>query len=127
MEFEACIEEHPHTQVLPKLMHYLNLCYKYTKLVVYCICLILVGVPMTFVWGCVNGAAVFCCVWLWGPTLKLIKLSVHSCAPACVLPVQVICTPIVDVFARILRQVRMQAIVLGHPSLEKFASRIEKA
>lgn len=127
MEFESCIEEHPHMQVLPKLMHFLSLSYKYTKLVVYCIFLILVGVPMTFVWGCVNGSTVFCCVWMWGPTLKLIKLTVHSCAPAIVVPVQVICTPIVDVFARMLRQLRLQAIILGQPTLEKFTSRIENA
>lgn len=127
MEFEDCIEEHPNTQVLPKLIHYLGLGYKYTKLVVYCIFLILIGVPMTFVWACINGTAVFYCVWCWGPSLKLIKLFVHSFAPAIVLPMQVICSPIVDIFARILRQMRVQAIVLGQPSLEKFTSRVENA
>lgn len=128
MEFEDCIVEHPHTDVLQKLTrHYLALCYKYTKLVVYIILLILVGVPMTFVWACVNGSAVFCCMWVWGPALKLVTLCVHSCAPAIVLPVQVICGPVVDVLARILRQIRMQAIILGEPSLEKFTARIQNA
>lgn len=124
MEFEACIQEHPKTTVSPKMVHIMGICYKYTKLVAYYIFVILVGFPMMFVWGCVNGSTVFCCVWFWGPILKLILLWVHSCAPAIVTPVQVVCTPIVDVFARILRQIRMQAIVIGHPTLEKISSQI---
>ena len=125
MEFEDCIEEHPHTKVLPKLTNFLGLGYKYTKLVVYCILLILVGVPMTFVWACVNGSAVFLSMWVLGPFLKLFTLCIHSCAPVIVTPVQVVCTPIVDVFARYLRQIRLQAILLGKPSLDKIASQIQ--
>ena len=127
MEFEACIIEDPNTNAMPKLLPHLSVGYKYTKLVTYVIFLILVGVPMTFVWGCVNGTVIFSCVWLWGPTLKLIKLFIHACAPIIVVPVQVICTPSVDVFARMWRQCRLQAIILGQPSLEKLTSRVVNA
>lgn len=124
LEFDACVQEHPNTNVAPKLLGCLGISYKYSKLVAYYIFVILVGIPMTFVWGCMNGSAVFCCVWMWGPTLKLITLCIHSCAPVFVIPVQVICSPIVDVFARILRQVRMQAIIIGQPALEKLSSQL---
>ena len=119
MEFEACIQEHPNTTVLPKMMDFLGLSYKYTKLVAYYVFVITIGVPMTFVWGCLSGLAVFSCVWLWGPALKLFKLCVHSCAPTIVTPLQTCCSPAVDVAARIFRQIRAQAIVLGQPALEK--------
>ena len=124
LEFEDCIDKHPNTLIIPKLNHFLSLSYKYTKLVAYCIFLIVVGVPLTFVWGCVNGSTVFCCMWVWSPILKLILLSVHSCAPAIVVPIQVLCAPIVDVAARIFRQVRLQAIILGRPSLDRITSQI---
>lgn len=124
LEFEDCIDKHPNTLIIPKLNHFLSLSYKYTKLVVYCIFLVVVGVPLTFVWGCINGSTIFCCMWVWSPILKLILLCVHSCAPTIVVPVQVVCGPIVDVSARIFRQIRFQAIILGRPSLDKIASQI---
>lgn len=96
--------------------------YKYTKLVVYYILVILVGVPMTFVWGFLTGSTVFCCVWLWGPALKIFTLCCHLGAPVIYIPFQVICAPIVDVAARIFRQVRMQAIILGQPTVKTLAS-----
>ena len=127
LEFEACFQEHPNTNVSPKIVNCLDISYKWTKLVSYYIFVILIGVPLAMVWACMNGLAVFCCVWVWGPYLKLILLCLHSCAPAIVTPVQVLCTPIVDVFARILRQVRVQAIVLGQSSLERYTSGIHNA
>ena len=119
MDFEVCIKEHPNTQVSPKITEFLGLSYKGTKLVCYYIFVILIGVPMTFVWGCLNGYAVFACVWLWGPALKLILLIMHSCTPVVVTPLKMCCSPAVDVAARIFRQIRAQAIVLGQPALDK--------
>ena len=127
MEFEACFKEHPNTTVSPKIISCLDIGYRWTKLVAYYIFVILIGVPLTFVWGCLNGLAVFCCVWVWGPQLKLLLLCLHSCAPAITTPVQVLCTPVVDVFARILRQVRVQAIVLGQSSVERYTSNTHTA
>lgn len=127
MEFEACINEDPNTKALPKLVSHLSTGYKYTKLVTYVIFLILLGVPLTFVWGCANGVAIFYYVWIWGPILKLSKLVIHGLAPLIVMPTQVCCTPVVDVFARTWRQLRLQAIILGQPSLEKFTSQVVNA
>ena len=127
LEFEACFQEHPNTSVNPKIINCLDISYKWTKLVAYYIFVILIGVPATIVWAIMNGLAIFCCVWIWAPQLKLILLCVHSCAPAIVTPVQVICTPIVDVFARCLRQVRVQAIVLGQTSVDRYASAVHTA
>lgn len=111
MEFEDCIEEHPKAKIWPKLLNFQNAGYKHTKLVVYYILVIIIGIPLTFIWACINGTVVFSCVWCWGPLLKLIKLCVFSTAPAITFPYQMWCSPIVDIFARLFRQIRLQAVV----------------
>lgn len=104
LEFEDCFEEHNKTKTFAALYKVLGLVYKYTKLVLYHIFVIVIGIPLMFLWAIINGIMVFVLVWVWGPALRLIITVVYSTAPAFYVPVQAILSPIIDVFARIFRQ-----------------------
>ena len=119
MEFEDCFEEHNKTKTFAGLYKVLGIVYKYTKLVLYHIFVILIGVPLMFLWAIVNGIMAFILVWVWGPALRLLVVVVYSVAPAYVVPVQAIFSPIVDVFARIFRQCVIQAKMSGGMEISK--------
>ena len=82
--------------------------YKYTKLTIYHIIVIFTGLPIAFMWGLVNGCTVYIMVWLYQPLLRVVVLCTYACAPIFTAPMQAGCTPIVDVLARICRQIRVK-------------------
>ena len=104
MEFEDCFEEHNKTKTFTVLYQVLSLIYKYTKLVLYHFFVIILGIPLMFVWAIINGIMIFVLVWIWGPVLRLMVVTIYSVAPAYYVPVQAVLSPIVDVFARLFRQ-----------------------
>ena len=90
-----------------------GLIYKYTKLTIYHIFVILIGIPMAILWAIINGIVVFTIVWLWGPAIKLVVLAVYAAAPAFTSPIQAVLAPLADVIARIFRQIRVRANING--------------
>ncbi len=113
MEFDDCFEEHHKTKTFSALYKVMGLVYKYTKLAIYHFFVIVVGIPLMFLWAIVNGIMTFVLVWMWGPALRLTVTLVYSVAPTWYVPVQAILTPIVDVFARIFRQCVIKAKLNG--------------
>ena len=113
--FDACIQEQEGTnlKIFPKLFTCLRQGYFYTQLVVYFITVIIIGIPMTIVWGCLSGTAMFGRIWIWVPILKLILFWMYSCSPIMTRPVQFLCVPLVDVCARRYRQIRIQTTLNG--------------
>ena len=73
-----------------QLYKVVEIIYKYTKLTIYHIFVILIGIPMAIVWAIVNGITVFTVVWLCGPAIKLTVSLVYALAPAFTAPLQAI-------------------------------------
>ena len=118
LEFDACFHEHKSTQLSPRLYILTGLIYKYTKLFVYHFFVVVIGLVLAFIWAVINGIMAFIHVWMWGPTLKFILLCFFAVMPLVTEPLRALCTPLVDVQARIFRQIRVQANLSG-PLAEK--------
>jgi len=95
-----------------------GLMYKYTKLFVYHFFVLVIGLFLVFIWAVFNGIVVFFHVWIWGPILKFILLVTYAVMPLVTEPLRGLFTPLVDVQARIFRQIRVQANLSG-PLAEK--------
>ena len=91
----------------------LGITYKYTKLVVYHIFVILIGIPMALLWALLNGIMVFILVWLYQPALRVTVMWIYAVTPLVTVPLQAIFTPLVDIQARIFRQIRIKANLDG--------------
>ena len=113
LEFEQCFHEHSSTKTWPQLYRVTGLVYKYTKLVVYHFFVILYGIVFAFLWAIINGITAFIHTWIWNPALKLTLLWVWAIAPLATEPIRAICTPAVDVSARLFRQIRVHATLAG--------------
>ena len=118
LEFDACFHEHKSTKTWPKLYMLTGLMYKYTKLFVYHFFVLVIGLFLAFIWAIINGIMAFIHVWIWGPVLKLSLLWIYAVMPLVTEPLRAMCTPLVDVQARIFRQIRVQANLSG-PLAEK--------
>ena len=103
---------------MPQLYMLTGLMYKYTKLFVYYFFVLVIGLFLVFIWAVMNGIVVFFHVWIWGPTLKFILLVTYAVMPLVTEPLRALFTPLVDVQARIFRQIRVQANLSG-PLAEK--------
>ena len=122
LEFDRCFHEHKSTKTFPQLNTCLGITYKYTKLVIYHIFVILIGVPMAILWAILNGIMVFILVWLYQPVLRVTVMWIYAFTPLVTVPIQAIFTPLVDVSARIFRQIRIKASLDGSYA-EKLAGR----
>ena len=87
--------------------------YRYTKLGVYHFLVVLIGFALAFLWAIINGINTFIHVWVWGPFLKFIVVWIFALAPLITEPLRAILTPLVDVHARIFRQIRVHANLTG--------------
>ena len=82
--------------------------YKGINLIVYNIFAILIGVPMVFVWAILNALMMMLYVWIFQPIIKNVILCTYIWCPLCTICFTALCTPIVDMFARCLRQIRVK-------------------
>ena len=113
LEFDACFHEHKSTQTWPPLYEVSSMLYTYTKLGVYHFLVVLIGFILMFLWAIINGICSFIHVWVWGPALKLFLVVIFALAPLITEPLRAIFTPLVDVQARIFRQIRVHANLTG--------------
>lgn len=65
------------------------------------------------VWGIILSFVSFTMSWLWNPSLKVFLLVVNSTLPAITEPLKALFTPLVDVSARVFRQIRVKASLDG--------------
>lgn len=87
----------------------MNVVYKYTKLIIYHILVILFGIAFTIFFAIFNGLISFIHVWMYGPFLKITILWVYALTPLLTVPLRAM----VDVCARSFRQFRIQAKFTG--------------
>lgn len=113
MEFEDCFKEHYKTKTRSSLYQYLGLIYKYTKLTLYHILVLLLGIPSMLIWAIINAVLTFILVWMWGPMLRALIVCMYALAPWVYVPYTAIMTPIIDVQARIFRQCIIRAKLSG--------------
>ena len=113
LEFEDCFEEHHKAKTYPALYQVLGIVFKYTKFIIYHFFVVILGIPIMFLWALLNGMMTFGLVWIWGPALRMFVVLAYSVAPALYVPVQAVFSPIIDVQARIFRQCVIQAKVSG--------------
>ena len=86
----------------------LGLIYKYVKFFTYHTFVFLFGVFFVIVYAIFNGALSFFHVWIYGPTAKMLLVGVYALAPLVVAPFSAVYRPLVDVHARIFRQIRIR-------------------
>ena len=122
LDFDKCFHEHPSTKTFPELNLCLGLCYKYLKLITYHILVFFIGIPMARLWAFFNGSVRFFYVWIYQPCLRLYVMWSYAFTPLVTVPFQAMLTPLVDVYARIFRQIRVKATLDG-----SFAERLAAA
>ena len=87
--------------------------FKYTKMIFYNILVFIFGFLLSFVWGLILSIISFTVTWLWNPGLKSMLLVISATLPAVTEPLKALFTPLVDVQARVFRQIRVQAWLNG--------------
>lgn len=76
---------------------------------------------MSILWAIINGIMVFILVWIYQPALRMTIMWIYAITPLATVPLQAIFTPLVDVVARIFRQIRIKAKLDG-----SFAERLAR-
>jgi hypothetical protein len=120
LDFDKCFYEHESTKTLPELFTIVGRIYKYVKLIVYHFFVLFLGIPMALFWAIFNGFMVFLYVWLWQPILRLSTMWLYAVSPLASVPLQAFFAPLIDVSARIFRQIRVKATLDG-PFAERLA------
>lgn len=113
MEFEACFKEHKSTRTYPKIYQVFGYVFKYTKFVTYHILVVIFGIFLAFLWAVILSIVSFVISWLWNPSLKAMLLVVGATLPAVTEPLKALFTPLVDVAARIFRQIHVKGSLDG--------------
>lgn len=103
LDFEECFNEHKSTRTFLQLHTFLSLTYKYTKIVIYHILVIIVGIWFAIAWAVINAAVAFFHAWVYGPMLKLMLIIVYMLNPLYSVPVRVLLRPPVDTIGRLCR------------------------
>ena len=68
---------------------------------------------MSFLWAMILGILSFVLTWMWRPGLMAVILVVNTTLPAVTEPLKALFTPLVDMQARIFRQIRVQGWLNG--------------
>ena len=90
------------------LHNVIRLTYDYTKLVVYHIFVLLLGIMFACLFAIFNGILNFSLVWVFGPLVKMLIVLAYSLAPAVTGPYSAVMGPMVDISARFFRQIRIK-------------------
>ena len=98
--------------------------YKYTKLIIYHILVILTGIPVALIWGLSSGCTVFSLVWLYQPWLRVFVTCVYACAPLFTAPMQATLTPLIDVLGHICQQIRIKSCMGWISCQETYSFRV---
>ena len=119
MDFKECFHEHESTKTIAGYYKVLELTYKYTKLFTYHFFVFIFGFPFAISFALLNGFIYFIHVWIFGPLAKITLLWVYALIPVLVSPIAAYMRPLVDVHARVFRQIRIH---LSGPTL-KYSTR----
>ena len=107
MDFKECFHEHESTKTIQPVYKVMGLTYKYIKLVTYHLFVLFLGFIPVVLFALINGVVSFVHVWIFSPLAKVTLLWVYAIVPLAVAPLKAFFTPLVDVQARIFRQIRV--------------------
>jgi hypothetical protein len=93
---------------MPKLQKFLGLLFKYVKLFVYVIMVVMFGIPLAVFWGLLMGLATFFRSWVAYPLTKLIMYIVGMAIPAVIQPLRAVLMPLADVAAYPFRHIKIK-------------------
>ena len=113
LEFEAVFKEHKSTRTIPLVYKAYGYVFKFTKLILYNLFVIIFGIPLAILWGLQLSLIVFVVTWIYHPGLKIVLLVVNATLPIVTEPLRALFTPLVDVLARVFRQIRVNTTVNG--------------
>ena len=122
VEFDSWFEENKSTRTIPVVYLINGYIFKYTKLFIYNFLVILFGFLFSFIWAILMGTTSFLLSWIWSPVLKSSILLISAIAPIMTESLRAFLTPLVDVHARLFRQIRVKGWLNGgllNPLLNK--------
>lgn len=108
LDFNRFFEEDKDTKTFPAIYKAVGLVYKYIKLVLYHVLVIVLGIPLAILWAILNGIMIFVYVWIWGPVLRFFIIHVYSVAPAATVPVRAILGPVFETIGLMLSHIRFK-------------------
>lgn len=107
LDFKECFHEHESTKTIEMYYNVLGIIYKYVKLFTYHFFVFIFGFFLAIIFALLNGVMSFIHVWIFGPTVKVTLLWVYAIIPLAVAPLRAFFEPLVDIHARIFRQIRV--------------------
>jgi len=114
MAFEGFFREHKDVQTYKDISKMIGLIYKVVMMAFYHICVIFIGIPLSIIWAFFNGIFVFFMVWIWGPILRIIMISILATLPMGTAFCQVLMAPMADAMARIFGKIRVKTDLGGN-------------
>ena len=106
--FNSYFQENKSTRLIGPCYIIVAFLYKVINLIVYNIFALLIGAPISIVWAILNALMMMLYVWIFQPIIKNCILCVYMWCPLCSICVTACCTPIIDMCARIFRQIRIK-------------------
>lgn len=113
MDFRVLFQEHESTKTISAFYTGLEYAYRYIKLSVYHLFVFCFGTLFVIFFGIGNGIFTFLIVWITLPGVKVFMAMVYATTPIITGPFRAIFAPMVDVQARIFRQIKVQANLSG--------------
>lgn len=113
LEFAACFHEHQKTKIFGMAHKVLEIVYKWIKLITYHVLAFAIGVPLMIVWAFLGGIFAFIYSWIWSPILRVLIFILAAVLPVATMPLVLLCRPLVDVSARMFRQIQIKANLNG--------------
>ena len=113
LEFEKSFLQHKSTTPIPIIHKITAVCYKYTKLFLYNVLVILFGIPLAVLWALIHGLVAFLFTWTVSPAIRLTVFTTNIVMPVVTEPLRVLLTPLVDASARFFSQIRIKADIDG--------------
>ena len=125
LDFEKCFQEHKSTETIKPIKKVIGIVFKYTKLVVYNILVIVFGFLFAFLWAITYGIVVFILTWIWSPVQRLTLITIHFLLPLTTETLRALLYPLADAVGRIFRQIRVKASFDGGLNLQGLAGRTQ--
>ena len=124
-DFEKCFQEHKSTETFKPIKKAIGFIFKYTKLIVYNILVIVFGFLFAAIWAIIYGIHLFILIWIWSPLQRLTLITIHFLLPLTTETLRAVLYPPADAIGRIFRQIRIKASFSGGLNLQGIAGRTQ--
>ena len=113
LEFDVCFHEHQKTKIFGLAHKVLGIVYKWIKIITYHVFAFVIGVPLMIIWALFSGITAFVYSWIWSPVLRVAIFWLAALLPLITVPIVIMYRPLVDVTARVFRQIQIKANLNG--------------